>query len=270
MTETITEAPVQEELPLAVINGEKVVKLPEDLYIPPEALEVFLETFEGPLDLLLYLIKKQNIDIIDIPIAKISHQYVQYIEAMQMMKFELAAEYLVMAAMLAEIKSRMLLPKVKTEEEEVEDPRAELIRRLQEYEQIKQGAEELDKLPRLNRDIFKASPDICPTTQIHYPDVQLSELVQALQGLIKRADNFTQHEVKKESLSIREKMSNILDHLKVNSNEDQYTEFSTLFNLEEGRRGIVITFMAILELSKQFLIEISQNTSFSSIYLKAL
>ncbi|MBF0265136.1 MAG: segregation/condensation protein A [Gammaproteobacteria bacterium] len=261
--------PVQEELPLAVINGEKLIKLPDDLYIPPEALEVFLETFEGPLDLLLYLIKKQNIDIVDIPIAKISHQYVQYIEAMHQMKFELAAEYLVMAAMLAEIKSRMLLPKVQIAEEEVEDPRAELIRRLQEYEQIKQGAEELDKLPRMERDIFQVEPEICPITQIHYPDVQLSELVQALQGLIKRADNFTRHEVKKETLSIREKMSNILEHLK-NNDATQYTEFTSLFNLEEGRRGIVITFMAILELSKQFLIEISQNQSFSSIYLKAL
>ena len=194
----------QQELPLAVVYGEAYTEVPQDLYIPPEALEVFLEAFEGPLDLLLYLIRKQNIDILDIPVAEITRQYMDYIGAVEAMRFELAAEYLVMAATLAEIKSRMLLPRQESDDDEEVDPRAELIRRLQQYERFKKAAEDLDQLPRQERDTFAGSAAIptLPSSQPH-PDVELTELLFALQGVLKRADLFTSHHVEREKLSTR-------------------------------------------------------------------
>jgi len=266
-----TLKPEQQELPLAVVQGAPVMELPKDLYIPPEALEVFLETFEGPLDLLLYLIKRQNIDILDIPVAEITEQYVQYVEMMQEFQFELAAEYLVMAAMLGEIKSRMLLPQSITEEEDEGDPRAELIRRLQEYERYKNAAQDLDELPRLNRDYYLANSELDYTAEVKQPDVELAELLFALREVMSRADKFTHHNIERETLSVRERMTKVLEI--VNSNKEQsknFTRFTSLFNFEEGRGGVVVTFLAILELSKQSLLEIVQNESFGLIHVRAL
>ena len=261
----------QQELPLAIVQGSPVMQMPKDLYIPPEALEVFLETFEGPLDLLLYLIKKQNIDILDIPIAKITLQYVNYVEKMQDIQFELAAEYLVMAAMLAEIKSRMLLPKSPLDEDDDIDPRAELVRRLQEYEQFKQAAEDLDQLPRLERDIFPVDMEMLHTAKVQHPDVDLSDLLSALKDILSKADKFTHHNIEKEALSVRERMSKIMLQLSENAkNNKQFTSFTSLFSFEEGKSGVVVTFLAILELSKQSLLEIVQNESFGLIHLRAL
>ncbi len=262
----------QQELPLAIVQGSPVTQLPRDLYIPPEALEVFLETFEGPLDLLLYLIKRQNIDILDIPIAKITMQYVEYVEKMQEIKFELAAEYLVMAAMLAEIKSRMLLPRSSLDEDDDNlDPRAELIRRLQEYEQFKQAAEDLDQLSRLERDIFPVDIEMIHMAKVQYPDVNLSDLLTALRNVISRADKFSHHNIEKEALSVRERMSNIMLRIDENSkNNKKFTSFTSLFSLEEGKHGIVVTFLAILELNKQGLLEIVQNESYGFIHLIAI
>lgn len=244
--------------------------MPTDLYIPPEALEVFLESFEGPLDLLLYLIKKQNLDILDIPIAKITLQYVNYVEQMQEIKFELAAEYLVMAAMLAEIKSRMLLPKIIVDDDDDLDPRAELVRRLQEYEQFKQAAEDLDQLPRLGRDVFTVDMDFEPTAIITSPDVSMNELLAALKEVMSRADKFTHHQIEKEILSVRERMSHIMSKLTENSKKNKnFTSFTSLFSFEEGKSGVVVTFLAILELSKQNLLEIVQNESYGLIHVKA-
>lgn len=263
----------QQELPLAIVQGSPVTQLPEDLYIPPEALEVFLEAFEGPLDLLLYLIKKQNIDILDIPIAKITLQYVNYIEKMQEIKFELAAEYLVMAAMLAEIKSRMLLPKHKDDGDEDDnlDPRAELIRRLQEYEQFKQAAEDLDQLPHIGRDIFTVDIESVHTVKVQYPDVVLDDLLAALKDILSKADKFTHHHIEKEALSVRERMSDIMSILHANSqSKKSFIEFTRLFSYKEGKSGVVVTFLAILELSKQSLLEIVQNESYGLIHVKAV
>ncbi len=260
--------PQQQELALAVVEGTPMTQLPVDLYIPPEALEVFLETFEGPLDLLLYLIKKQNIDILDIPIAKITLQYVNYVEKMQEIKFELAAEYLVMAAMLAEIKSRMLLPKTSYTEEDELDPRVELVRRLQEYEQFKQAAEDLDQLPRAGRDVFPFAIDFEQKIKIAEPDVDMSDLLLALKDVISRADKFTHHQIAKDVLSVRERMSSIMT--KLNDLEGKkITSFISLFSLEEGKSGVVVTFLAILELSKQCLLDIVQNESYGLIYVQA-
>jgi len=256
---------VQEEMPIALVQGETMTQMPKDLYIPPDALEVFLETFEGPLDLLLYLIKRQNLNILDIPIAEITRQYMQYVELMKAVRLELAAEYLVMAAMLAEIKSRMLLPKPESIDDE-EDPRADLIRRLQEYEQFKQASEDIDKLPRCGRDNFISSaktPDLKLVKPL--PEVDLRELLLNLKDVMNRAEMFTRHNVQKESLSVRERMTYVLAGL----NSEKFTNFVTLFPVEEGKIGVVVTFLAIMELSKETLIEIIQTEPYGPIHVRA-
>ncbi len=254
-----------ESASVALVLGQTVTTLPKDLYIPPKALEVFLDTFEGPLDLLLYLIRKQNLDILQVPIAEITQQYMQYVELMQTMNFELAAEYLLMAAMLAEIKSRMLLPQKVTQEEEDTDPRAELIRHLQEYERFKKAAEQLDALPRMERDhaiLHVAVPK--QDKQRQHPDVDLSDLLQALHQVLKKAEMFSHHHVQREALSMREKMTYILQTLKTQT----ALPFTQLLSYEEGRQGVVVSFLAILELSRQFLLEITQADPYTSIYVK--
>jgi len=258
--------PEQEEMPFAVVQGVPWSTLPKDLYIPPDALEIFLDAFEGPLDLLLYLIKRQNLDILEIPVAQITAQYMEYVGLMKEMKLELAAEYLVMAAMLAEIKSRMLLPRQQDDEEDDSDPRAELIRRLQEYERYKQAAEDIDSLPRLGRDVFQARVEVPDrTVNRRPPDVELKDLLSALSDVMQRADMFSHHRVESETLSVRERMSLVLAKI----NPDSFTEFTSLFPLEEGRQGVVVTFLAILELIKNSLIELVQAESFSPIHVKA-
>ena len=265
MTEQTIEIPQEQELsPIAKVLGSNVIDLPKDLYIPPDALEVFLDAFEGPLDFLLYLIKKQNLDILDIPVTKITEQYMDYIGLMQGMRFELAAEYLVMAAMLAEIKSRMLLPRVENEEGEEEDPRAELIRRLQEYERFKTVAEQISELPRMERDTQAATAEV-PRLDIErpQPQVDLKDLLFALQEVMKRADFNQHHNVEMEPLSVRERMSKVLATLK----ENNFIEFKSLFTPEEGRQGVVVSFIAILELMKGGMIEIVQSQPFEPIHL---
>lgn len=255
----------REGAPFAFVRGEPIITLPKDLYIPPDALEVFLEAFEGPLDLLLYLIKRQNLDILDIPIAVITQQYMDYVELMKEARLELAAEYLVMAAMLAEIKSRMLLPRP-VEEIEEDDPRAELIRRLQEYERFKQAAVAIDELPRLERDVFQTEilPPEC-SVKPALPDVQLRELMLALKNVLQRSEQFNHHHIQREPLSVRERMSTILNTVST----ERFTEFAKLFSPEEGRRGVVVTLMAILELIKEQLIELNQSSPFSPLYIKS-
>jgi segregation and condensation protein A len=258
------EAPRQQVMPFALVQGRQMMP-PQDLYIPPDALEVFLEAFEGPLDLLLYLIKRNNLDILDIPIAEITRQYMQYIELMQDLRLELAAEYLVMAAMLAEIKSRLLLPRPASVEEE-EDPRAELVRRLQEYERFKQAASDLDQLPRMERDIWPVDVAAPETRVVKMPPpVDLREILIAFQEVMTRAEMYSHHHVTLEPLSVRERMTNILQQI----NSEQFTAFGSLFTVEEGRRGVVVTLLAILELVKESLIEMIQNEAFGPIYVKA-
>ena len=259
--------PEQEEMPFAVVQGEPWSTLPRDLYIPPDALEVFLDAFEGPLDLLLYLIKRQNLDVLEIPIAEITRQYMEYVDLMKELRLDLAAEYLVMAAMLAEIKSRMLLPRSIDSEEEEGDPRAELIRRLQEYERYKQAGEDLDALPRLGRDVFQIEVDV-PDKIIERrpPDVELREILSALKEVLQRADMFTHHRIELEPLSVRERMSAVLEKLR----DDKFTEFTRLFNIEEGRQGVVVTFLASLELIKGAFIEIVQAEDYGPIHIKAI
>lgn len=253
-------------IPIATIKGQAVTDLPKDLYIPPDAMKVLLEAFEGPLDFLLYLIRKQNLDILDIPIASVTKQYMEYIELMQELSLELAAEYLVMAAILAEIKSRMLLPRVNVEDSE-EDPRAELVRRLQEYERFKQAAVDLNQLPQLERDVFIVQ-GVASEIAIDrpHPSVSLQDLVTALQDVLSRVKLFASHQIQMETLSVREKMMLILD--RIQQGNDKHFTFSSLFNLEEGRLGIVVTFLALLELLKQSLIEFVQAAPFAPIYLK--
>jgi segregation and condensation protein A len=252
-------------LPLAIVEGAPFEDLPEDLYIPPDALKVFLETFEGPLDLLLYLIRRQNLDILNIPIAEITKQYISYIEVMNDMQLELAAEYLVMAAMLAEIKSRMLLPRQVEIEDEEEDPRATLIRKLQEYENIKRAAEEIDQLPREERDIFATFVDVSNIkVEKTLPDVQLKEMLLAFQGVLKRAEQLSHHQITREPLSVRERMSTILENL----NGKNHLIFSQLFLKTEGKYGVVVSFLAILELTKEGLIEIIQSEPFGPLRIK--
>lgn len=256
-----------EQLPLALIYGEAMTALPMDLYIPPDALEVILEAFEGPLDLLLYLIRKENIDILDIQVAQITHQYMGYVELMKAVRLELAAEYLVMAAMLAEIKSRMLLPRSKhSTVEDEDDPRAELIRRLQEYERIKSAAEDLDEIPRMGRDVFIAQA-IAPEARARrlMADVALEEVLLAMSEVLRRANMFESHQVSRETLSTRERMSMVLEALR----DGSFVPFTRLFTVEEGRLGVVVTFMAILELVKESLIELVQNEAFSEIHVRA-
>ena len=258
--------PAQAEMPFAIVQGEPHFELPRDLYIPPDALEVILDAFEGPLDLLLYMIKRQNLNILDIPILEITRQYVTYIEMMQELKLELAAEYLVMAAMLAEIKSRMLLPRIETDDGEEGDPRAELIRRLQEYERYKQAAEDIDALPHVGRDIFQAEAELVDhTVAQRLPDVELKEILLALKDVLNRADMFTRHQIHLEPLSVRERMSSVLE--KVNS--ESFINFHQLFEPSEGRLGVVVTFLAILELIKETLIEMVQAEPYGPIHVKA-
>jgi segregation and condensation protein A len=259
-------APLQEEMPFAVIQGKELTILPKDLYIPPDALEVILEAFEGPLDLLLYLIRRQNLDILDIDVAEITRQYLGYIELMASIQLELAAEYLVMAAMLAEIKSRMLLPRQQSEEEDEEDPRAELIKRLQEYERFKQAAEDIDELPRMGRDIHQATAEAPDRDQQRpHPDVDIKELVAALADVLTRSEMFESHQVEMEKLSTRERMSQVMENLR----DNQFVPFVALFTLEEGRLGVVVTFLAVMELIKESLVEIVQSESFGPIHVKA-
>jgi len=255
----------QSEMPFALVQGEPLTILPKDLYIPPEALEIFLDAFEGPLDLLLYLIKRQNLDILNIPVAEITLQYMSYIKMMDAVQFELAAEYLVMAAMLTEIKSRMLLPRANECDDE-EDPRSELIRRLQEYEQFKQAAEDLDELPRVERDLHLTHFDLPEhNVDIPEPDISLQDLILAFQDVVNRAEQFASHYVEKEALSVRERMVMILEKI----NAKDYIEFTQLFSPEESKMGVVVSFLAILELIKASLLDIVQNESFAPIYVKA-
>lgn len=255
---------LQQQLPLALVHGEAVIEKPQDLFIPPHALEIILETFSGPLDLLLYLIRKQKFDIVDLPIADITVQYIEYVEVMKDLKLELAAEYLVMAAMLAEIKSRLLLPKTDVDDDD-HDPRAELVRRLQEYEIIQQAAEKLDQIPRLERDVFDVSALLPDNFKPRFvdADVDLNDLVMALQGTLKRAAAFEHHHIQREGLSTRQRMSEILATLKGNNP----VEFSQLFDAKEGKPGVVVSFLAVLELLKESLIQCQQSEAFSPIYV---
>ncbi len=258
--------PQQGEMPFAVVMGQALTELPKDLYIPPQALEVFLEAFEGPLDLLLYLIRRQNLDILEIDVSEITAQYMQYVELMDAMQFELAAEYLLMAAMLAEIKSRMLLPRSTEIDDEEEDPRAQLIRRLQEYERFKKAAEDIEDLPRMERDTFPVSaapPDI--NRERPDPDVDMRELLVALSEVLRRADMYESHQIQREALSTRERMSEVLERL----SGQQFVPFVSLFRAEEGRLGVVVTFLAVMELIKESLVEIVQTENFGPIHIKA-
>ena len=260
------EAPRQQEMPLAMVQGQPLLQIPQDLYIPPDALEVILEAFEGPLDLLLYLIRRQNLDILDIPVAEITRQYMDYIEVMHEMRLELAAEYLVMAAILAEIKSRLLLPRPPVEEGVEEDPRAELVRRLQEYERFKKAAEDIDAMPRVERDIT--------VTQVYVPDrkiirlpppVDLREMLLALRDVLHRVELSGHHEIEREPLSVRQRMGEVLRRL----GDGSFHRFEGLFDASEGKLGVVVTFLSILELAKDRLIEIMQEAPLAAIYLKA-
>jgi segregation and condensation protein A len=262
---TANSSSSQSEMPFALVQGEPLTVIPQDLYIPPDALQIFLEAFEGPLDLLLYLIKRQNLDILNIPVAAITRQYMEYINLMGDIELELAAEYLVMASMLAEIKSRMLLPRPVLDDDE-DDPRAELVRRLQEYEQFKQAAEDMEALERLERDIHLTSIDI-PKMDIDVPlpDVILSELMNAFRDVVNRAEQFASHHVEREPLSVRERMVRVLERI----NADDFTSFTDFFDPSEGRMGVVVSFIAILELLKESMIEIVQSKPYGPIYVKA-
>lgn len=258
--------PSQSEMPFAVVQGKELNIMPKDLYIPPDALEVFLEAFEGPLDLLLYLIRRQNLDILEINVAEITRQYMGYIGLMESIQLELAAEYLVMAAMLAEIKSRMLLPRQVMDEDSEEDPRAELIRRLQEYERFKKAADDIDEMPRLGRDIHQASAHAPERNQeVKHPDVDMRELLTALAEVLRRADMFENHQVQMEKLSTRERMTHVLEALR----GEQFVPFVSLFKSSEGKLGVVVTFLAIMELIKESLVEIVQSETFGPIHVKA-
>ena len=258
--------PAQGEMPFAMVEGEPVTEMPRDLYIPPQALEIFLEAFEGPLDMLLYLIRRQNLDILDIPIAEITRQYMKYIELMQVLQLELAGEYLLMAATLAEVKSRMLLPRPKSDgEEEEADPRAELVRRLQEYERFKRAAENIDRIPRLERDTWVASADLVDRKVVKIlPQVSLQEMLVAFQEVLSRSDMFAHHHVQREPLSIRQRMTEVLAALESGG----FVEFATLFRPEEGRRGVTVTFVAILELLREGLVDIAQSEIYAPLHVR--
>jgi segregation and condensation protein A len=258
--------PQQGEMPFAIVDGEPVTEPPRDLYIPPQALKVFLEAFEGPLDLLLYLIRRQNLNILDIPIAEITRQYMTYIELMRDLEFELAGEYLVMAAMLAEIKSRMLLPRPASESEEEDDPRASLVRRLQEYERFKRAAEDIDQLPRVHRDVHVASADLVERRVVQLlPDVTLREMLFAFKDVVQRAAMFAHLHVNRESLTVRQRMSEVLDQLR----SSEFVEFAHLFKVEEGRLGVTVTFVAVLELSREGLLEMVQAEFYGPLHVRA-
>ena len=258
-------APEQQEMPFAIVEGAAITELPRDLYIPPQALEVFLEAFEGPLDLLLYLIKKQNLDILNIPIAEVTRQYMVYVDLMKDLRLELAAEYLVMAAMLAEIKSRMLLPRPPSEDGEERDPRADLVRRLQEYERYKQAAQSIDEIPQLGRHVFEVIAP-APFVEIRRlsPTVSMDDLMHALKDVFARASLFAHHHVMKEPLSVRERMADIVARVKA----DAFTDFTELFTAQEGRRGAVVTLLALLELVKESLVELVQAREFGPIHVR--
>ena len=260
-------SPAQSEMPLAIVHGQAVTDLPTDLYIPPDALEIILDAFEGPLDLLLYLIRRQNLDILEINVAEVTQQYIVYVEMMDALKFELAAEYLVMAAMLAEIKSGSLLPRNTEAEEMEEDPRAALIRRLQEYERFKQAAEDIDRLPRMDRDTYPVSVE-SPNQQSvgNYPQVDLKEILLVFAKVLRRAALFEHHQVQKEPLSTRERMARVLEVL---GKTNAFVPFVSLFTFDEGRRGVIVTFMAIMELIKESLVDMVQNEAFGPIHIKA-
>ncbi len=259
--------PQQQEMPLAVVHGQPVLQIPQDLYIPPDALEVILDAFEGPLDLLLYLIRRQNLDILDIPVAEITRQYVDYINVMQELRFELAAEYLVMAAILAEIKSRMLLPRPVSEEGDEADPRAELVRRLQEYERFKQAAEDLDALPRQDRDTTPVQAHVPDRASVRLPPpVDLKEMLLALHDVLKRAELFSGHAIKREALSVRQRMGDVLSRL----DDGKFHRFESMFTAEEGKLGVLVTFLAMLELAKEQLLDIVQEAPLAPIYIKSL
>lgn len=260
------QGPEQQEMPFAMVNGEPVTELPKDLYIPPQALEVFLEAFEGPLDLLLYLIRRQNLNILDVPLAEITRQYMQYIEMMQELQLELAGEYMVMAATLAEIKSRMLLPRPKLDSDGLEeDPRAELVRRLQEYERFKKAAENIDALPRLERDTWTASAEASNRKVVRLlPQITLQEMLVAFKDVVARAEMFAHHHVQRERLSVRERMTDILAALESAS----FVDFTRLFRPEEGRMGVTVTFVAILELMREGLIDIVQAEPFAPLHVR--
>lgn len=262
----VEPAPEQGEMPFAMVEGEPLTQLPRDLYIPPQALEVFLEAFEGPLDLLLYLIRRQNLDILDIPLAEITRQYMEYIDLMQELELELAGEYLLMAAMLAEIKSRMLLPRAHAEGlNEEDDPRAELVRRLQEYERFKKAAEDLDRLERLERDGWIAQAEVVERKVVRLvPQVTLQEMLVAFKDVLARSEMFAHHHVQREPLSVRQRMSEILSQLR----ESSFVEFVHLFRPEEGRMGVTVTFIAILELMREALIEIVQTEPYAPIHVR--
>ncbi|HEY2344564.1 MAG TPA: ScpA family protein [Xanthomonadaceae bacterium] len=251
----------------AFVRGAPMLEVPQDLYIPPDALEIILEAFEGPLDLLLYLIRRQNLDILDIPVAEITRQYVDYIQTMHELRFELAADYLVMAAMLAEIKSRMLLPRPADAASDDLDPRAELVRRLQDYERFKKAAEDIDALNRLDRDTAIATAQMpeykAPALP---PPVDLRELLLALRDVLKRSELFGRHAVRREALSVRERMGAVLRTL----GDGKFHDFTSLFTPEEGRLGVVVTFLSILELAKEMLLEIVQEKYDAPIYVKSL
>ena len=252
--------------PVAVVGGEAVLELPADLYIPPDALEVFLETFEGPLDLLLYLIRRRNLDILEVSVAEITEQYMRYIDLMQVLKLELAGEYLLMAATLASIKSRLLLPRREDDVEE-DDPRGELVRRLLEYEQIKTAAEDIGDLPRVERDIFPVRPERPELVKRRAnPEVELKEVLVALAEVLHRADMYQHHAVQMEPLSVRERMSDVLARI---GERSDFMPFPELFRAEEGRMGVVVTFLAITELIREGLIDFVQNEAYAPIYVRA-
>ena len=261
-------SPEQSEMPFAMLNGEPLTEMPRDLYIPPQALEVFLEAFEGPLDLLLYLIRRQNLNILDIPLAAITKQYMSYIELMHELQLDLAGEYMVMAATLAEIKSRMLLPRA-TEQGDGEDadPRAELLRRLQEYERFKGAAENIDRIPRLERDTWVATvePETRRPTRT-LPQVALQEMILAFRDVVARAEMFAHHHIQRERLSVRERMSDILSRLESAS----FVEFARLFRPEEGRMGLTVSFVAVLELLREGLIELVQSELYAPLHVRRL
>jgi len=266
-TEHFTAVPQQQEMPLAIVRGQPMLQIPQDLYIPPDALAVILDAFEGPLDLLLYLIRRQNLDILDIPVAEITRQYMDYIATLQELRFELAAEYLLMAAILAEIKSRLLLPRPPSAEVGEEDPRAELVRRLQEYERFKRAAEDIERLPRIDRDTVAASAYVPDRTTVRLPPpVDLREMLVALRDVLKRADLFSHHAIRRDALSVRQRMGEVLQRL----GDGQFHAFISLFDVQEGRLGVVVTFLSILELAKEHLLEIVQEEALAPIYLKSL
>ncbi len=259
--------PQQQEMPLALVRGQPLLQIPQDLYIPPDALAVILDAFEGPLDLLLYLIRRQNLDILDIPVAEITRQYMDYIATLQDLRFELAAEYLLMAAILAEIKSRLLLPRPPSAEVLADDPRAELVRRLQEYERFKRAAEGIDQLPRLNRDTVAAAAFVPDRSSIRVPPpVDLREMLLALRDVLKRADLFSHHAIRRDALSVRQRMGEVLSRL----GDGQFHPFQSLFVIEEGRLGVVVTFLSILELAKELLLDIVQEEALAPIYVRSM